>query len=357
MQRTYIFMVHTLCKRLYLFILFLLTPNILVSQNKEVLLSSENHDPSFRGKESMRIVFYNVENLFDIYNDSLTLDDEFLPFQGRFWNKSKFETKIQRISQAIIAIGGWEPPALVGLCEIENRYVLNSIVHFSILRSAEYNIIHKDSPDKRGIDVALIYRKEKFDLLEYNFYEIKFPFDSASKTRDILYARGVLSNQDTLSYLVNHWPSKFGGEIETAPKRLYASEVLGQLIDSLAAAHHNDQFVIAGDFNDNPSSYSIQSLLKNRPLINLMDQSEFKYGTNSFENKWYMIDQLIVSEQLVSNYNSTFLKHKRAFIFNEDFLLTEGVAGNKRPFRTYQGPAYLGGFSDHLPIYLDLILR
>ena len=238
-----------------------------------------------------------------------------------------------------MAIGGWEPPAIVGLCEVENRYVLNSLAHFSALRSVEYNIIHKDSPDRRGIDVAAIYRKDKFDLLEYDFYEIQFPFDTAAKTRDILYARGVLPNLDTLSFLVNHWPSKFGGEIETAPKRLYASQVLGQLIDSLAIEHIHDQFLIAGDFNDTPSSVSMQSLLKNRPLVNLMALSEFKHGTHSFENEWQMIDQLIVSERLLSNNQSTILKHKTAILFNEEFLLTEGVGGNKRPFRTYQGPA------------------
>ncbi len=357
MQRTHIFMVRTLSRRVYLSILLCPVVFSLISQSREVHLSSEYHDASFRGNEISRIVFYNVENLFDTYDDSLKLDDEFLPYRGRFWSKTKFDKKVQNIAQVIIALGGWEPPAFVGLCEVENRYVLTSLTQFSILQSADYQIIHKDSPDIRGIDVAAIYRKDKFELINYDFYEVDFPFDSLSKTRYMLYARGVLSNSDTLSLFVNHWPSKFGGEIETAPKRKFVAQVLGQLIDSVSFVNQNDHIVIMGDFNDTPSSEPMELLVKDRPLINLMTQSEYKTGTHSFENKWSMIDQFLVSEQLISFNQKTHLKNKCAYIFDDDFLLIEGAAGNQRPFRTYQGPAYLGGFSDHLPIYLDLVLK
>lgn len=334
-------------------------------QRTRIYLASEAFDDTPRETKRFRIVFYNVENLFDYFNDSTTLDDEFLPNQGRFWSKIKYQVKQQMIAKVLMATGGWEPPALIGVCEVENRYVLNSLTRFTALKSAGYEIIHQDSRDRRGIDVAALYRPDKFELIDYFYYPINFPFDPDSKTRDILHVVGRLPNQDTLHYFVNHWPSKFGGEFETQPKRFFAAQILKQKVDSLMEKDPNVSIVISGDFNDEPDAQSMISGLgintdpdiSSSDLYNLMYDIRFKTGTHSFENQWSILDQFIVSSNLMQQENNTSVYRNTAQVFDMPFLIVEGVTGATRPFRTYQGPNYLGGYSDHLPILLDLILK
>ena len=360
MQRTHIFMVHAsfvFFKVIFILSFLFISGGPAFAQSPKPFLASDSFNEEFRGSQMMRVGFYNVENLFDYFNDSLTLDDEFLPNTGRYWTKAKYLNKVQKIAQTIVAIGGWEAPALMGLCEVESRYVLNSLVNFSLLKSAGYEFVHKDSPDTRGIDVALLYRPEKFELIDFDFIEVNFPFDPESTTRYILYAQGELPNKDKLHVFVNHWPSKFGGEFETAPKRVFVSKVLQTKVDSLLQKNVESNILIMGDLNDNPSSTSVMSLTQQRSMVNLMNDIEYKFGTHSFEGEWSVIDHLLVSKNMLTRNNGLKVKNNTAIIFDMDYLLVEGSNGNKRPFRTYQGPAYLGGFSDHLPIYLDLILK
>jgi len=307
-----------------------------------------------RGDQGLRLMSYNVENLFDYFDDSLKQDDEFLPFKNRYWTKKKYQLKQQKIAQVIMASGGWEPPAIVGLCEIENRYVLENLTRFTQLKSTSYEFLHKDSPDKRGIDVALLYRPEKFDLLFYDFLQINFPFDSSAKTRDILYAKGLLRNTDTLHIFVNHWPSKFGGEFETKAKRIYLAQKLKAAMDSITLHNQDANIVALGDFNDDPNAESLEILTSNGDYLNLLEGLQYQYGTHSFENQWSIIDHFIVSESLIQSNRKTSIQSNSVKIIDFEFLLSEGSLGNKRPFRTYQGPAYLGGFSDHLPIIVDI---
>lgn len=339
----------------YLSQLFLVTPDLMAQKNRSYLASEEFED-GFRGDRRIRIISYNVENYFDYFDDSLKQDDEFLPFQGRFWTKEKFNKKTNQIAQVIIATGGWEAPGLVGLCEIENRYVLTSLTRFSLLMSANYEFIHKDSPDPRGIDVALLYRPEKFELIDYAFIKVSTSEESF-QTRDILYAKGLLANQDTLHVFVNHWPSKYGGEFETEAKRIKAAQLLRLKMDSIINIDPQANIISMGDFNDTPTSKSSHSVVNNDDYTNLMEAHMYQYGTHSFENDWLMIDHIIVSNSLLSSTNQTQIIPNSVKIFNLPFLLTEGSLGNQRPFRTYQGPAYHGGFSDHLPIMVDLYLK
>jgi len=320
-------------------------------------LASEGFSDQLRGAQLLRVVSYNVENLFDYFEDSLTQDDEFLPHQGRYWNKAKYHKKTQQIAQVIMALGGWEAPGLVGLCEIENRYVLQTLTQFTQLKTVGYEIIHKDSPDPRGIDVALLYRPDKFELVDYDFIEINYPFDQASKTRDILYAKGILHNSDTLHVFMNHWPSKYGGEFETANKRKFVAQQLKRKMDEILSQHKDASLIAMGDFNDTPSSESMSYLSESETYVNVLSDAEYHYGTHSFANEWSVIDQFVLSARLLDQSSRTSLMANSIKIFNADFLLTEGALGNERPFRTYQGPAYLGGFSDHLPIVLDLIIK
>ncbi|MBO3697070.1 endonuclease/exonuclease/phosphatase family protein [Roseivirga sp. E12] len=337
-----------------------------LAQKAKPYLASESFNETARDNNRLRLVFYNVENLFDYFDDSTTMDEEFLPRGGRFWNKARYETKQKRLAQTIMAIGGWEPPALIGLCEVENRYVLNSLTGFTALKTAGYEIIHQDSPDNRGIDVAALYRPDKFELINYEYYPLTFPFDTASRTRDILHVIGKLPNQDTLHLFVNHWPSKYGGEFETEPKRMRAAQILRSKVDSLLSLNSETLIVLTGDFNDEPQEDSIidglavnnnLSELQSSDLYNLMYPIRFNTGTHSFQNNWSVIDQFIVTGALMNGSAKTSILGRTAQIFDMPFLITEGATGATRPFRTYQGPKYIGGYSDHLPILLDLVLK
>ncbi len=175
--------------------------------------------------DSYKIMFYNVENLFDTYDDSLINDEEFLPEGDRFWNNHKYYSKLNNIYKVIVAVGGWQPPAIIGLCEIENRTVLNDLVNNTPLVKFEYQIIHKESPDRRGIDVGLLYRKELFQPISYEAIPINFPNNPESKTRDILYVKGIAEKSDTLNIFINHWPSRWGGQLESEDRRLFVASV------------------------------------------------------------------------------------------------------------------------------------
>ncbi len=363
-------MINQLCFRYYrqkikvsLYCGFMLSASIALGQ--KAYLASESFDPSPRNEERVRLAFYNVENLFDYFDDSLTIDEQFLPRGDHYWTKARYTEKQNKLAKTILAMGGWDAPELIGFCEIENRYVLESLTQFTQLKALDYQIIHKDSPDARGIDVAAIYRSDKLKLLNYEYYQLNFPFDSTSRTRDILHAVMELPNQDTLHYFVNHWPSKFGGEFETQPKRMFAAEFVRAKADSLLKINPNTHIVITGDFNDEPEEESMLkglavntdiNTLKPTDLFNMMFDLRFVTGTHSFENKWGILDQFIVSGNLLMKKSKTRIFNKTAQIFDMDFLIMEGATGARRPFRTYQGPKYIGGYSDHLPIIMDLIL-
>jgi predicted extracellular nuclease len=319
--------------------------------------AAQYYDDAPRTDQALRLISYNVENLFDYFDDPFTLDDEFLPNEGRFWTKARYSKKQHQLAQVIMAIGGWEAPGIIGLCEIENRYVLETLTKFTALKTAQYGIIHKDSPDSRGIDVALLYRRDKFELSDFDFIPISFPFDKESTTRDILYAQGLMQNGDTLHLFVNHWPSKYGGEFETAAKRFYAAEVLKQKMDSLRFLKPQSLIIAMGDFNDEPSAAALKHIQQDPAYDNLMDGISSNLGTHSFENRWSLLDQFIISSSLKDQKSSSRVLPNSVKIFDLPFVLKEGALGNMRPFRTYQGPAYLGGFSDHLPIFLDISFR
>ncbi len=340
--------------------------SLALGQRTKPYLASESFNPAPRGDSRVRLAFYNVENLFDYFDDSITMDEAYTPFGDQHWTKSRYEDKLNKIAKTLLAIGGWEPPTLVGLCEIENRYVLESLSKFTQLKAIGYEIIHQDSEDRRGIDVAALYRPDKFELLDYEYYPIRFPFDPDSRTRDILHVVGKLPNQDTLHYFVNHWPSKFGGAFETEAKRFFAAQLLRSKVDSLYVLNPNSNVIITGDFNDEPEEESLleglrintsREDLKSTDLINLMYDLRYLSGTHSFQNKWSILDQFIVSPNLMEKQANTTILQPNGVIFDMEWLLMKGATGAYRPFRTYQGPKYIGGYSDHLAIYMDLILK
>lgn len=316
-----------------------------------------------------KVMFYNVENLFDTYNDSLTNDEEFLPEGDRFWNNYKYYTKLNQVYKVIIAIGEWNPPAIIGLCEIENRKVLNDLVNNTPLVKFDYKIIHKESPDWRGIDVGLLYRKELFKPLIQHFIPINFPDNPSSKTRDILYVQGIANKTDTLHVFVNHWPSRWGGQLESEERRLYVASVLKTKIDSIFKSNSNSNIIITGDFNDYPENKSLKEVLDGKlefdqissnKLYNISHQlaKTSNIGSHKYQGEWGVLDQFIISGNLLSTDNKMYTQLTDVHIFTADFLLEpdESYFGYK-PYRTFNGYKYNAGFSDHLPTYLILRFR
>jgi predicted extracellular nuclease len=311
-------------------------------------------------------MFYNVENLFDTFDDSLKNDEDFLPESNHFWNNHKYYTKLNQIYKVIIAIGEWNPPAIIGLCEIENLKVLNDLVNNTPLVKYEYKIIHKESPDRRGIDVGFLYREDLFKPINNEFLAINFPDNPESKTRDILYVKGVANKLDTLHIFVNHWPSRWGGQLESEDRRLYVASVLRSRVDSIFNQNANSNIIITGDFNDYPDNKSILEILsanqnfeniKPNTLYNL-SANLFKtknIGSNKYQGEWGVLDQFIVSGNLLNTKNKMYTSLDDVTIFNKKFLLeSDDSYYGFKPNRTYIGYKYNGGYSDHLPTYLIL---
>lgn len=314
-------------------------------------------------------MFYNVENLFDTKNDSLKNDKDFLPDGFMQWTPWKYWEKLKNITRVITAVGEMQSPALVGLCEIENDSVIFDLAKRSPLRAQQYEYIVTNSPDERGIDVALLYQRHQFKLLEKNEYEVAFSYKNARPTRNILHATGQLINTDTLDVFICHFPSRSGGQRETEPARINAAQTLRKKVDSLFNVRQQANIVIMGDFNDQPNNKSLFQTLKAHSINYYRDNSELynlffhrvkekDFGTYKFQGRWEILDQFIVSGNLLSDESSVAIKDNEAHIYSADFLLQldERYSG-KRPFRTNIGPRYLGGFSDHLPIYTDLVVR
>jgi hypothetical protein len=303
----------------------------------------------------VRFMFYNVENLFDTFNDSITEDDEFLPDGLRRWNYRRYSAKIQSIYKTIIAAGEWEPPALIALCEIENRKVLEDLVYGTGLSRYDYGIIHEDSKDPRGIDVCLIYRKDKMVISNFRYL---IPDDINSGeflTRSVLYAECLLPD-DTIHLLVNHWPSRRGGVLAGEELRRKIAGLVKNTVDSISSISAISKgIIILGDLNCTPDD-NVAALLTGNyrsgiKMVNLSSSVLPGIGTYRYLGTWEMIDQVIISGKLADGY-------AEFRIFQPDFLLKyDRKYPGPSPFSTFSGYRYQGGFSDHLPVLLDIKLR
>lgn len=311
----------------------------------------------------IRIMFYNVENLFYPIDDPNKADDEFTQEGLRYWSFKRYNEKINKIGKVALAIGEWDPPAVIGLCEIESIECLKDLIYQSPLKKYEYEIAFFESDDNRGIDVAMLYRPKLFQLIYSEPIKLKFPDQDSRPTRDILYVKGI-TNFDTLHLFVNHWPSRYGGQLATLPKRNFAAQVLRSKIDSISQSNKNSNILAMGDFNDHPTDESMSQILQarkltseitNDDLLNTIWQYEFKKGTHKYQYEWGILDQFVINQTLLDSTNKLYTTLRDSRIFESDFLLEEDKDGiGKRPKRTYIGFKYYGGYSDHLPIYIDL---
>jgi hypothetical protein len=316
--------------------------------------------PVVAEERQFTVMCYNVENLFDCIDDTTKRDEEYLPGGLRGWNYQKYNTKLWNIARVIVAAGAWEPPALIGLCEIESRKALEDLTLYSPLSQLKYKFVHFESPDARGIDVALLYQPQQFKPLITKPIAVSFPDAPDSKTRDVLYVKGLIPNADTLHVYVCHFPSRLGGETESEPRRVFVAGLIRSHIDSVFQASRDDKVLIMGDFNDYPDNHSMLGVLKalppevpaaNQTLYNLMYPFHLSgKGTHMHEGVWGALDQIIVSGNLLNN-NRFWVDSDNVRIFDAGFLLSDNEKHlGKQPFRTYNGFNYLGGFSDHLPV-------
>lgn len=304
------------------------------------------------------IAFYNIENLFDIYDDEQTNDDDFLPTSAKKWTKKRYNKKIYKVGSVISKIGfetAHQPPAIVGLAEVENDLVLKDLIHSEELSNYNYGFIHYDSNDERGIDVALLFNRDEFKVESSETFtiDIETPEGEKDYTRDILLVSGILDG-DFVHILVNHWPSRRDGEDESEYKRKVAANRLLEIIAKLQSEHESPKIIVIGDFNDNPNNESIQFLMENEELFNPMEPLLTRdRGSQNHNFQWNLFDQIIVSKNLMgSSQNGYALAN--ANIFDDKFLTQYHGKYQGHPFRTYIGKKYMGGFSDHFPVYIQL---
>lgn len=330
-----------------------------------VLMCSPAFSQNNAVKNEFTFMFYNAENFFDCENDSLTSDEEFTPDGNRRWTRSRLHSKTERLAKVILAAGKWNPPVLIGLCEIENLQVVEALIRNTPLNNFRYKIVQKDSPDERGIDVALIYRPEFFLPFAYQAIQVTDPTDQSFKTRDILLVSGVLNACDTLHVFVNHWPSRYGGVMETIRYRRLAAEALKKAIQNLKSDYPEAKIVCMGDFNDTPNDESLAKILEAKKIDDPESKGEMinlsylwlssEIQTIKSGYSWEVFDQWIVSDYFLENIRG--YKFLNAEIFKADFLLEPDTKfGGVKPRRTYNGFKYQEGFSDHLPVLLRVQL-
>lgn len=311
------------------------------------------------------VAFWNIENLYDTLNDPNKNDDEFTPNGAKKWYGERYNKKLEKLSEIIEKMGDEDGPEIMGLCEIENKNVLQDLISTPLLKNRRYGIVHFDSPDRRGVDVALIYKVNYFKPLFSSSIGVRDSSDKKFITRDILVVTGILNN-DTVTFMVNHWPSRRGGGSED--KRLLAASVAKKQVDSIVALNPNAKIILMGDFNDDPINKSIQNILggktENRitspkDLYNPMFEMFKKgVGTLAFNDSWNLFDQMIMTQALLKNENKKyFYKDNSAGSYVKKVQIQKEGRYEGYPFRTYSGNNFTNGYSDHFPVYIYLVQK
>lgn len=315
------------------------------------------------GAQTHRVVFYNVENLFDTEDDPFTKDEEFTPAGAKHWTECRYRDKLSHLAEALRKTGGENLPVFIGLAEVENRTVVNDLIQQPDLRDGSYRVVHRDSPDLRGIDVAFLYRPAFFSLLDSSFFQITFPQDTTLKTRDILYISG-LAGKEMLHFFVCHFPSMYGGEAKSEWKRVHVARILRRKTDSIQENDPGAKIVILGDLNGKADTEAqkvlgVQSSERSEIMPGRLYNTGYYllykgYGSYRYRGAWQTLDHIIVSGTLLRGKRGL-LAEKRLTVFFAPFLLEKDQKySGYKPLPTYRGPRYYGGYSDHLPVYIDL---
>jgi endonuclease/exonuclease/phosphatase family metal-dependent hydrolase len=311
------------------------------------------------------VAFWNIENLFDTLDSEGVIDSEYLPDSPKQWGTERYERKVRKMGEVIAALGRDLDPrgvALLGLAEVENRTVVEDLCRSAALKDRGYQVVHEDSPDRRGVDVALIHDPKRYAVYAHKSYRLHMP-DTSFRTRDQLLVSGVMDG-DTVHVIVAHWPSRRGGEKRSMPNRMAAGLLGRHIVDSLFAIDRNARILYMGDLNDDPVNKSItiglratgdQDLAQGGTLFNPMF-APFKKGIGSlaWRDSWNLFDQIIVSPALVSGESGRYRYHGTR-VFNEPYLRQDEGNFAGYPKRTFVGDTYQDGYSDHFPVYLVLV--
>lgn len=310
-------------------------------------------------KHRFTVAFYNLENYFDTTNDDHVLDDDFTPKGFKKWNDKRFFKKSHKLARAIAHIGEGEselPPVLLGIAEVENGGVIEKLLATDDLKDINYDYVHFDSPDERGIDTALIYHKDYFEVLESETIPLMINAQNGARdlTRDILYVNGLL-NSEEIHVFVNHWPSRRDGADQTAYKRIEAAKTILEKMKLLQEESIEQlNTILMGDFNDDPNSESIKTLMTSGLFINPMEKLlSPNSGSANYKGEWSLFDQIILSHSFL-NFEKGTHSFKKAEIFAPEFLKEWKGKYKGNPYRTYAGKKYIGGYSDHFPVYAVL---
>ncbi len=309
------------------------------------------------------IAFYNLENLFDFQHNQYTLDIDYTPEGKLEWSEDRYFRKIQNLGKAISKIGLKKsslPPIFLGVSEVENKNCLDDLINTEKLHPFDYDFVHYDSPDERGIDVAFLYQKKYFELIYSDTYVLYLTDNENNRdyTRDVLLVSGKLFNEQ-IYIIVNHWPSRNNGLKNSDSKRLKAAKLVQEIIKDIHKENDNPKIIIMGDFNDEPNSNSIKNYLMSDDFYNpMLDFQEKKKGSVKHHGKWYMFDQIIISNNFLIT-DSNKVKYKNVEIFDESFLQEKTGKRKGAPKRTYIGKWHQGGFSDHFPVlaYFQKIVK
>ncbi|TYC13523.1 endonuclease/exonuclease/phosphatase family protein [Bizionia gelidisalsuginis] len=315
------------------------------------------------------VAFYNLENLFDAVDDTSKNDEASPIMEIKSDREGVYKKKVRNMAKVISDIGlsdTGNSPAVIGICEVENRTVIEDLANAPELLNKDYGIVHFDSPDRRGIDVALMYQKDLFQLISKSAHTLKI-FDNASRkriyTRDQLLVTGKLDGE-TMHFIVNHWPSRRGGEERSRAKRVAAAKLSKHIIDSLQVIDPYAKIIIMGDLNDNPNNASIKDVLKAErkkkqvalkgiynPMITLFKKGQ---GSNAYRDSWSLFDQMMLTKPFIEEGYQSF-KFYKAGIFNKNYLINTTGRYKGYPFRSFGNGSFTEGYSDHFPVYVYLI--
>ncbi len=336
---------------IYLFVSLLLSAGAF-AQKKEYQLSC--------------VAFYNLENFFDTIDSPDTDDAAFTPDSEKEWNRKKYVRKLKNMSRVISEIGTEFMPdgaAVIGLCEVENSKVLRDLVNTKKLKDRNYQIVHFQSPDYRGIDVGFLYQEKFFKIENTKTYNLTIEDKPRFRTREQLLVSGWL-NGEKIHFIINHWPSRYGGKEQSRPKRNYAADLCRSIADSIFEIEPKANIVVMGDLNDNPTDESVKVHLRTKGDKRKLRKTDFynpwlklfkkEKGTLVYRGSWYLFDQILLSKNLAKKSKERKFTIHKAKIFKKKYMINKKGRYKGYPYRTYAGNYFLGGYSDHFPTYIIL---
>lgn len=327
-----------------------------------------NHSNTYaQNYELVAIGYYNVENLFDTIDSEGVAEGDFLPDGAKGWNSEKYYHKLNQMSKVIAEIATDKTKdglAVFGVSEVENRMVVEDLVKTGALKDRNYQVVHYNSPDRRGIDVALVYNPKYFTVT----HSASIPLiteDTSFRTRDQLVVTGLLLGEE-VHFQVNHWPSRSGGEKRSRPKRNAAGKLARSISDSILAINPNAKIMILGDLNDDPTNHSVAKYLKATDNKNKLQEGYFYnpylslykkgIGTLPYRDSWNLFDQIILTPALINEERVDWTFYK-ALVFKKPFMINQEGRYKGYPTRSFVGNKFQGGYSDHLPVYVYLIRK